>query len=57
MFRSTKDRWIIVGLGNPGPEYERTRHNIGAMVIGELALRVDKKPSSINHGQMWLSTN
>ncbi|MFM8855160.1 MAG: aminoacyl-tRNA hydrolase, partial [Actinomycetota bacterium] len=39
MFRSTKDRWIILGLGNPGPEYERTRHNIGAMVISELALR------------------
>lgn len=31
------DRWLIVGLGNPGPEYSHNRHNVGYWTVNRLA--------------------
>jgi PTH1 family peptidyl-tRNA hydrolase len=43
---------LVVGLGNPGREYARNRHNVGHMVIDELARRHDGAWRSKFTGQL-----
>ncbi|MGO1392959.1 aminoacyl-tRNA hydrolase [Agrococcus casei] len=39
------DTFLVVGLGNPGPDYAHTRHNIGLDVLDELIARAGAKRS------------
>ena len=38
--------WLIAGLGNPGPVYTRTRHNVGYLVVDELRRRANERWTS-----------
>lgn len=46
-------KYLITGLGNPGPEYELTRHNIGFLTLDRLADRFDAVFQQDRHG--WVT--
>ena len=55
MFGKKSEDWLIVGLGNPGKEYEKTRHNAGWRAIDiladKLSCKIDKAKFQGLYGQ------
>jgi PTH1 family peptidyl-tRNA hydrolase len=54
--RAGKPEWLVVGLGNPGATYEKTRHNIGFDVLDALADRHILSWSNSRHGHALEAT-
>lgn len=57
MFGKKNDAWLIVGLGNPGKDYEKTRHNCGFRAIDVLAQKLGCKVDKLKFQGLYGQVN
>ena len=55
--KSNNESWLIVGLGNPGREYEKTRHNAGFRCIDKIADDLGVKIDKLKFQGLYCQTN
>ena len=55
--KSTGENWLIVGLGNPGREYEKTRHNAGFRALDILADQMGTKVDKLKYQGLYTQVN
>ena len=56
MMGSNKESWLIVGLGNPGREYEKSRHNAGFRALDILADKLGCKVDKLKYQGLYCQT-
>ncbi len=56
MLGKNNESWLIVGLGNPGREYEKTRHNAGFRAIDRLAEKLGCKIDRLKYQGLYCQT-